>query len=527
MADLDGHLAPPPLSAAAPEAVAVYGSDGSFQGADREFIELLGLDEAADELHSLSALLEWLQPRLREGELPNAERLDLHLDLPSDLHAEIEGSGQRPLDVHLRSLSPLGNGKVISLRDRGEHERLQQRAHQAQKMEAVGRLVGGISHDFNNLLTVIRGYCDFSKDQLRELDAGLLLGQKAQCATLRRSIDEITNASSRASELTRQLLAYSRQQVVSPQLMDLNLELREIEKMLERLLGEDVTLHREVRLQPATVRADRGQMHQMIMNLVINARDALPDGGHITLRTEAFSVDEAFAARFDYPVELGEKVMLRVIDDGAGINPDVLPHIFEPFFTTKDIGRGTGLGLSTVYGIIKQSRGNIWVDSTPGQGTEFRICLPLEQGNVHRHPTPASTTAPSRGQRILIVDDQQPVRQVIAQLLQNAGYRALAATPREALDAQSAGERFDLLVTDLMMAEMDGTELARRLSGSQPGLPVLYISGYDPDAYKRRGVLPEGAFFLAKPLDAETLQAKISQILELWSDGGPTPADEV
>ncbi|MEO1087782.1 MAG: response regulator, partial [Acidobacteriota bacterium] len=232
--------------------------------------------------------------------------------------------------------------------------------------------------------------------------------------------------------------------------------------------------------------------------------------------TEAFTVDGDFARRFHYPVELGDKILLRIKDSGTGIDAADLPRIFEPFFTTKEIGRGTGLGLSTVYGIVKQSGGYIWVDSERGRGTEFQICLPAARGGVAPSAPVAKPRASTpRGERILVVDDDVQVLEVLAQLLDKAGYRVIAAaTPREALESGEKVESLDLVITDLLMGEMDGVELCRRLREQQPKLPVLYMSGYDPDAYERRGVMPEKGAFLAKPIDAATLRRKVAQLLE-------------
>lgn len=502
----------------ATEGIAFFALDGALRGLDARFLELSGLEPGARVLSHFDHLTAWLGDRLPAGGADDSPlRAPLATEAEVDAHIEVDGRGR--LGLRLRpSFGADGiNGRAISLRGGLEHQRLQQRMSQAQKMEAIGRLVGGISHDFNNLLTVIRGYCDFSQEQLSALDAELLLSQKSHCATLRKSLNEIAKASGRASTLTRQLLAYSRQQVVAPEYLDLNTELREVEKMLDRLLGEKVQLELMSEMESATVFADRGQVHQMLMNLVINAHDAMPDGGTITLRTEAFRIDADFAARFDYPVELGEKIMLRVKDCGTGIDPDHLPRIFEPFFTTKDVGRGTGLGLSTVYGIVKQSGGYIWVESTRGRGTEFQICLPAADDDVAPKAPAIATTPPAapRGEHILVVDDDASVLSVLAQLLEKAGYRVTAATSSaDALDAQSGAEDFDLLITDLLLGDTDGVELSRQLRKVQADLPVLFVSGYDPDAYKRRGVMPDQGAFLAKPIDAETLRRKVARLLE-------------
>ncbi|MEM1206349.1 MAG: ATP-binding protein, partial [Acidobacteriota bacterium] len=370
-------------------------------------------------------------------------------------------------------------------------EELQRQVHQAQKMEAVGRLAGGIAHDFNNMLVVIRGYCD------------LCLAQFAPDAPLRGHVHEISKAAGRAADLTRQLLAYSRQQVLEPRLLDLNEVVADLDGMLARVLGEHVDLVLELGATPSLVRADRGQLQQVLMNLVINARDAMPEGGRIDLATENLWIDEAFASDFDYPVPLGPKVLVRVKDTGTGIPPERLGRIFEPFFTTKDVGRGTGLGLSTAYGIVKQSGGYIWVDSAVGEGTEFRVCLPQASGAAVAEESQGSEGGARlrpAGGVVLVTEDDLSVRSVIVRLLRAAGYEVHEAdSPAVALGLQAQGQRFDLLITDIVMPEMDGNELARRLTEGQPDLQILYISGYNPEAYERQGMLRPGEHFLQKP----------------------------
>ena len=382
--------------------------------------------------------------------------------------------------------------------------RLDEQIRQAQKMEAVGRLAGGIAHDFNNLLTVIKGYCALCSREL---------GPEASTSEF---LVEISRAANRAADLTGQLLAFSRQQVLQPKVIDLNDGIRELQRMLVRIIGATVDLYFELTDEPVTIHADQGQLQQVLMNLVINARDAMPDGGLVTITTERFDIDDRFATRFDYPVELGPTVVLRVRDSGEGMSADVKARIFDPFFTTKELGKGTGLGLSTVYGIVKQSGGYIWVDSEPGDGTEFRIYLPwVEDDELDGIMDEMPRRRRSGGEHVLVVEDETPVRQILCRVLRQAGFKVFEAeNPTDALKRYSdQPERLDLLITDIVMPAMDGYELAELLQAARPALQVLYISGYSPEAYETKGILRPGSHFLQKPFDADVLTQKIQEVL--------------
>ena len=390
---------------------------------------------------------------------------------------------------------------------------LDEQMRQAQKMEAVGRLAGGIAHDFNNLLTVIKGYCDLCT-------AGQATGNGTDSIAAKVPVTdylaEIRRAANRAADLTGQLLAFSRQQVLQPKVIDLNEGIRDLRRMLVRVIGATVDLQFDLTDESPTVHADEGQIQQVLMNLVINARDAMPEGGLVTITTEMFEIDEEFAAGFDYPIERGQTVVLRVRDTGQGMDEEVKARIFEPFFTTKELGKGTGLGLSTVYGIVKQSGGYIWVDSEPGLGTEFRIYLPWVEEEEHDDDGSAvPRRRGSGGEHVLVVEDEAPVRTILCRVLRQAGYRVFeAAGAVDALQRFSVEpDRLDILVTDIVMPDMDGYELAELLQAARPGLRVLYISGYSPDAYETKGILKPGSNFLQKPFDADALTEKIQDVL--------------
>jgi PAS domain S-box-containing protein len=396
--------------------------------------------------------------------------------------------------------SPLALGMI---QDITERKSLEEQLRQSQKMEAVGRLAGGVAHDFNNLLTVITGCSE------------LLLGKFRPEDPLRPHLLEIHQAAGRAAGLTRQLLAFSRQQVLQPRVVDLNGVVAGMDQLLRRLIGEDVEF--VTRLDPdlGRVRIDPSQVEQIIMNLVVNARDALPRGGRITVRTTNAELDEADARRH-LTVGPGAHVVLAVSDTGCGMDSATQARIFEPFFTTKGLGEGTGLGLSTVYGIIKQSGGDIRVESTPGRGTTFECWFPRVQeslGAVAVH----STDTPARGREtILLAEDDDVVRRVIGMVLEQGGYTVLqAASGLEALELSErhSGE-IELLVTDLVMPGMDGRELVDRLSGLRTGIRILFTSGYTDDAVIRERALAPGTAFMQKPYATQALLRKIRELLD-------------
>jgi len=375
---------------------------------------------------------------------------------------------------------------------------------QARKMEAVGRLAGGVAHDFNNLLTIIKGYIEIALQRC--------LNQPALHSDIRR----IEDAADRAVALVRQLLAFSRKQVLRPKVLDLNSIVVNLDELLRRLMSANIEMKTFVSKDLGAIKADPGQIEQVIMNLVVNARDALPDGGRIIIETSNVDLDSAYT--LDHAVvRPGPYVLLAVTDTGIGMTTDTVAHIFEPFYTTKESGRGTGLGLSTVYGIVKQSGGYIWVYSEPGKGTTFKVYLPRVKDEVQAPAaeTPVSTTRKAH-ETILLVEDEPVVRELAQMVLSDRGYRVIEAhTPEEAERlAGNNGAEVHLLLTDVVMPGFSGRELAKRLTGRYPNLRVLYMSGYTHNVIAQDGTLEEGISFLQKPFTPQVLAEKVREVLD-------------
>ena len=384
---------------------------------------------------------------------------------------------------------------------------LEEELRQAQKMEAIGRLAGGVAHDFNNLLTAILGYADMLRGAMAPGDARI------------EEVVEIQKAGERAAGLTRQLLAFSRKQILSPKVLDLNGVVRDMEKMLRRLIGEDITL--VTRLDPAldAVRADPGQLEQVIVNLAVNSRDAMPDGGTLTLETANRRLDNALNLEL-VQLEPGTYVTLTVTDTGIGMTSEVQDHLFEPFFTTKEQGKGTGLGLATVYGIVKQSGGEVLVESAPGRGTTFRIYLPTATEEVAARAKEPEPELPGGSETILAVEDEDGVRRLMRQILLRAGYNVLAAPDGEAALAilrPHAGP-VHLLLTDMVMPGMTGRELADRATALRPETRVLYVSGYADRGIVRDGQLDPATSLVPKPFTPAILLSRVREAL----DGHPS-----
>jgi PAS domain S-box-containing protein len=389
---------------------------------------------------------------------------------------------------------------------RAEEEKafVEEQLRQSQKMEAIGRLAGGIAHDFNNLLTVIKGYSQ------------LLLIELKEDVPLRGNIEEIKRASDKAADLTRQLLAFSRRQILEMRVLDLNTVLRDLDKMLHRLIGEDIELVTVFTDDLGRVKTDPGWVEQIIMNLGVNARDAIPEGGKLTIETANVELDETYA-RGHIAVKPGRYVMLSVSDTGVGMTPEVRQQVFEPFFTTKEKGKGTGLGLSTVYGIVKQSGGNIWVYSEPGKGTTFKIYLPRVDEPLEELRRRVEVKEVPRGtETILIVEDEEDVLKLTGRILSRQGYKVLEAS--QGLDAFLIAEKYEdlihLLVTDVVMPKIGGRELADRIAEIRPEIKVLYMSGYTDNAIVHHGVLREGMKFIQKPFTVEGLARKVREVLD-------------
>jgi PAS domain S-box-containing protein len=381
-------------------------------------------------------------------------------------------------------------------------KRLEAELRQAHKMDAVGRLAGGVAHDFNNLLTVINGYSDIA------------LGSLAADDPVRALIDEIRKAGERAAGLTRQLLAFSRKQMLQPKVLDLGALVAELATMLRRVIGEDIVLATDAGPSPTWVQADPGQLEQVVVNMAVNARDAMPQGGKLTIATSYAGLD--LPGTSESGIRLAGHVLLSVADTGIGMDDATRARIFEPFFTTKGIGKGTGLGLATVYGIVLQSGGHIAVESEPNHGTTFRVYLPA--ASPPASPTERAVATPPAavdGETILLVEDDDHVRALALRALQDAGYVVLeAANGERALEvARTYGVAIRLLVTDVVMPNMSGRELAERLLAEHPTVKIIYMSGYTDDAVVRHGIESENVHFLPKPYALTALTAKVRDVL--------------
>jgi PAS domain S-box-containing protein len=408
-------------------------------------------------------------------------------------------SGRTVLDEH----GALEGYEVIA-ENVSERWHLEEQLRQAQKIEAVGRLAGGVAHDFNNLLTIVTGYSDLVLERLGATDA------------MRAYVEEIKKAGERAASLTRQLLAFGRRQILAPRALDLNAVVTNVDKMLRRLIGENIQLGTVLEPELGWVKADPGQIEQVILNLALNARDAMPQGGQLTLETANVELNEG-DTRTRVSVLPGRYVMLAVSDSGVGMDAETQAHIFEPFFTTKEEGKGTGLGLATVYGIVKQSGGHIGLYSEPNHGTTFKIYLPrLEEA---AQPVEAiSPGAPLAGgsETILLVEDEEGVRDLARRILELKGYKVITAS--NPTEAAQVCERYEgpihLLLTDVVMPTMSGPQLAEHVAFLRPGLKVLYISGYTDNAIVPHGILEEGVQFLQKPFTRDSLTRKVREVLE-------------
>jgi two-component system, cell cycle sensor histidine kinase and response regulator CckA len=478
--------------------------DGRFLDVNPALVEMLGYDRA-DELLALDMARDLYADK---GE---RERIMAQLD-PT---ARVEGVETRwkrkdgkVINVRLSGRGGLRyQGEPMSFEmiceDITERRMLEEQLRHSQKMEAVGRLAGGVAHDFNNLLTVIKGYSDLMMNEIESADP------------MYSEVEEIRKAADRAAQLTRQLLAFSRRQVLAPKVLDLNAIITNMDKLLRRLLGEDVELVTSLDAKLGHVKADPGQIEQVIMNLAVNARDAMPEGGSLMVETTNMEIGESYS-RDHVMVKPGSYAMFSVKDTGTGMDEETLTRIFEPFFTTKEMGKGTGLGLSTVYGIVKQSGGYIWCDSEPGHGATFKVLLPIVE-----EPTPVTGVRPTqtasyRGtETILLVEDEDGVRALIREVLTRHGYHVIDTRHGgEALIAceQTKG-KIHLLLTDVVLAQVSGRELAKRLMPLRPDMKVLYISGYTEEAIINQGVLDQGTAFLQKPFTPGVLARKVREVL--------------
>ena len=479
---------------------------------DRETLGFLAVNDAATRHYGYSRE-EFLALTIRDirppSDIPQLEALVRQRTSGpaafTDLRHRKKDGTVFEVEISVDSIEFAGrNAAFVLALDVSERRRLEEQFRQAQKLEAVGRLAGGIAHDFNNMLTAIVSY---SALLLEDLPAG---------HPRRRDVQEILGAADRATALTRQLLAFSRKQVLEPRVLDLNALIANLENLLSRVIGDDVEL--VAALDPAlgSVKADPGQIEQVIVNLAVNARDAMPDGGKLTLETADVELDDAYAR--EHPsVAPGRYVMLAVSDTGIGMDEATQARIFEPFFTTKPQGQGTGLGLATVYGIVKQSGGNVWMYSEPGRGTTFKIYLPrVDAPAAPLAPPTAAAAAPRGDETVLLVEDEPAVRRTARKALERLGYAILEA-PDAATALNLAGRHqgpIHLLLTDVVMPGMDGRDLARRLVADRPGTRVVFMSGYAGDAVIRHGLLEPGVAYLEKPFTPTALADKVRKILD-------------
>ncbi len=487
------------------DAVALFGPDGAILYGSPATTRILGYDLA--EFVGRNAL-DLIHPEDRDGVASRLTEVMANSRGRVIVAARVrhkDGSWRYLEGVLTNLLDDPSVGAIVNnYRDATERRSLEQQVIQAQKMEAVGRLAGGVAHDFNNILTAIGGYTD------------LLLADLPPDDPRRQDVDEIHRAADRAAALTQQLLAFSRRQVLQPKVIDLNALVSNVENLLRRLIGEDVLLATTLAGDVGRVRADPGQVEQVIVNLAVNARDAMPAGGRLTIETRNVELDAAYAAEHQTVVP-GPYAVIAVSDSGTGMSAETQSHMFEPFYTTKEVGKGTGLGLATVYGIVKQSGGSIWVYSELGHGTTVKVYLPRvdEPAEPLAPSTPADAESLRGTETILLVEDEPAVRAVARQILTRQGYAVL-----EAADGQTAlamvdagGPRVDLVLTDVVMPGMSGRSLADRLASRYPGLRVLYMSGYTDDAIVRHGMLEPGLAYLQKPFRPDALARKVREVL--------------
>jgi two-component system cell cycle sensor histidine kinase/response regulator CckA len=473
--------------------------DGVIQEANPGYLKMFGYDRMEDVIGR--PVIDFVT---------EASRDDVERRLANNIEGTYELEGLRKdgkklfLEATARTHMIRGRTvRITALRDMTERRGLEDQFRQAQKMEAVGRLAGGVAHDFNNLLTVILSYTDMLIEGVSSKDPRV------------EDLSEIRKATVAAASLTRQLLAFSRQQVIEPRLINLNDIVERSEKMLRRLIGEDIQVQTTLSSAPLTVMIDPGQLEQVMMNLAVNARDAMPTGGKLTLETANVTLDADYA-RDHWPVVPGKFAMLAMSDIGCGMDEATRALMFEPFFTTKAAGQGTGLGLATVYGIVKQSNGFIWVYSEPGKGTSFKIYFPLFDSTPELYANEQPPEPPRSGtETILLAEDATAVRVAARQILERFGYTVLeAANGTDALIIGENGAIIDLLLTDVVMPEMSGRELVDKFARLRPKTKVLFMSGYTDDAIVRHGVLRKGTAYLQKPFSPDTLARKVRDVLD-------------
>ena len=492
------------LFESAPDATLIVDGQGAIRAASRQAERLFGYEpeelngQPVEVLIPSAARSGYRELREQFVEAPAPGFMGAG---PQNLFAARKDGTTFPVEISLSPLTTEADTLIAAVRDITARRQLEEQFRQVQKMEAVGRLAGGVAHDFNNILGVILGHSQ------------ILLSGMAADDPRRARVEQILSASERAAGLTRQLLAFSRRQVFETRVLDLNDTIATVIKMLGRLIGEDISLTFRPGESLGRVQADPTQIEQVLMNLVVNARDAMPGGGQLVIETANADMDDDYV-RVHAGAAVGRYVCIAVSDTGHGMTREVQTHIFEPFFTTKEPGKGTGLGLATVYGVVKQSEGFIYVYSEPAHGTTFKIYLPVVEGEVERA---AELPPPRRGsETVLLVEDEEGLRELIAELLVENGYNVLAA--RDATTALETADHYDgvihLLLTDVVMPQMNGRALAIRVKERRPDVRVLYMSGYTEDAIANRGVLESGVSLISKPFTQESLSRKLRELLD-------------
>lgn len=497
----------------APNPAMIHCDDGSVVFVNKRFTEITGY--SLQDVNTFEKFSERAFPDLeyrdrmmkRYEELLNAESPIIHGE---DINITCSDSSVRIWNMQSAHIGVWNDKKAILCvaRDVTEHRKLEEQLRQAQKMEVIGRFTGGIAHDFNNYLTAITGFSQLALLQIGD-------------SPVRESLENVLSAAEKASELTRQLLAFGRRQILRPEVVNLNEIVTDMTKMIRRIIGEDIELRQSLDPLLWNVKIDRGQIEQVIMNLVSNARDAMPEGGVLTIQTANALLDEEYAARHASVIP-GEYVMIAIEDTGIGMTEEVKSRIFEPFFTTKELGKGTGLGLATVYGIVKQSGGNIWVYSEPNVGTTFKIYLPrIQEEKTARSTVDKIEDLPRGKEGILVVEDNKEVREFIVRVLKELGYSVHNASDGiEALDIlKDKGNKINLVLTDVMMPNMRGDRLAEMVREDYPEIKILFMSGYADNIITKGGILKNGINYLQKPLTAMTLAQTVRRVLDHETEG--------
>ena len=486
-------------------AAIVDAADQRIEAANPAFARLHGQDDAAS---LIGRPFAELVPPDHRGELEQWRFGSGSGGLVYESEHRRPDGGVVPVLVSVTSLDDeqLPGSHVVAVQDLSHLKRTEERLQRAQRMEAVGRLAGGVAHEVNNMMTIILGFSDL-----------LTQGEHASDGR-QREVEEIRKAALRAAKITSQLLAFSRQQVLQPTDLRLNAVVEEMAPVLRLMLPANVRVETALAPLDAVVRADRSQVEQVLINLTFNARDAMTSGGTIRITTESRRLDEAAGLRLiGIPIPEGSYGLISVVDTGHGMDPATLAQVFEPFFTTKPVGAGTGLGLSTVYGIVKQSGGYVWVESTPGQGTTFTVCLPEVSGAASERPpaAPRALRQQARGETVLILEDEEGVRELTVRVLRDRGYRVLQArNGSEALAALRDGAvKPSLLLTDVIVPDMGTEQLEGEVHGVLPGLPILYMSGYPQDDILSRGLLKRDRPFLQKPFTGEDLATEVERVI--------------